>query len=339
VHGTLNWSDGRLAYTAAAGAPTQALAADAARPYQVVALGPPALVTVCGTDLAPSTYAVALGAEVNAYPGWVPLVTQPPLLALAPVPGGEADDGLGLLLLTPDGGELYRSANAELLYPAHTPPDYACAYVMETAGDGDAIYPLGQAAQLAAISLADGQTMWRTGLKPAAPLADVQIWAQLDAWLLLSLQYDYQSFEFLAVRRADGELGARWPLKGMPGGAVVFPGPAWEPAEPERAGASASLVVYNEDAAAWQRWSFDCAAGTLVVERCGPPETSREDNTLPVGGDGAPGPGAAPFPQRLLPAAWGAEWEIPALVDAAGRVLVIDAAGARWAAPIKRHAS
>lgn len=289
------------------------------------------MVTTCGPDLEPCTYITVAGADTHVYPGWVPLFAQPPLVALALMPSDEEDLGLGLVLLGPDGGELYLSRNVEPLYPAHTPPDLSAMYAAEAAEDSSLLAPLGTTPQLIALNPATGAEQWRIELAPPYAVADVMLWAELDEWLLLSLQYDYEVYEYLAVHRADGSINGRWVLSGLPAGATVYPGPVWEPAEPERAGTRASVIVYNNAAGAWQRWSFDCAQSTLEQENTDAPGILREENPTPVGGAGAPGPGNAPFQQRLLPGATGGTWETAALVDGMGHVLVVDSAGARWA--------
>ncbi len=331
VQGTLAWQAGALAYTAAPDTPAQPVPATGALPYQIVYTGQPALITTCAAELSPVTYAIGAASEITAYPGWVPQLAQGTLIALTPIADSVVGNGLGVQLLGTGGGVLYRNDAAVLLAPAGGAA-CATAYILEAGAPDDLIFPFGDAPRLMAVDTGSGECLWTTGLQPAAPAADAQLWAILDGQLLLSLQYDYELFEFLVLSRSDGTVLKRTQLKGIPAGANVYPGPVFDPQPPEISGPRARLAVYNDQAGAWQRWEFDCAAGTLEQQDCAPPVTLREENAHPVEGAGTPGPDGAPFPQRLLPAAAGAVWSIGALTDGAGRVLVVDSAGARWIA-------
>ena len=62
------------------GQPARSIAADKPVPYAIAAQGPPALVTTCGADLRPVTYAAA--DPPVAYPEALPLLCDPPLTAV-----------------------------------------------------------------------------------------------------------------------------------------------------------------------------------------------------------------------------------------------------------------
>lgn len=329
IQGTITLNAGSLEYSYAADASPQAIAATDAQPYQIVRLDSPALATTCGTDLTPCTIAIGPNGHISTYPDWVPMIAQNPLIVLIPMASSAVDTGLGVQLLGADGGSLYRNDNAALLPPA-SDTGWEAAYFLESSTKDDLIFVYGADPALIAVDPASGKQLWRANLDPPSKVADAQLWAELERQLLIALQYDYELFEFISVDRANGSVLQRWQLTGVPGGESVYPGPVWIPVAPELDGTRATVVVFDDTELAWQRWTFDCVSGGLVRQDCEPPETLREENELPVGGKAIPGPGNAPFPQRLLPAASGASWTIDALTDNAGQVLVVDGTGAHW---------
>lgn len=306
------------------------LAADAPVPYAIVAAGPPALVTTCGADLAPVTYAAA--DPPVAYSDMLPLLCEPPLVALIPLPDMETFLPAGCTLLKPDGTVLWAAPGCELLAPETGVRDPSVAYIA-LSRDGDTLATFGRP-HLAAIDTRTGRQLWDAPLD--APLATVEVllWAIDDAHGLLSLQYGYDAYEFVVFDRASGKLGQRYALTGQPATRVVYPGAADEVSWVALHGTQAEVLVYPVQGGA-QLWRFELADGSLQQEAWTQalPAPRREDNALAVGGSAAPGPPQPPFVQGLLPAQSGDAWRIPALSDAMGRVLVIDAAGARWVTP------
>ena len=331
LQGTLGLAASGLSYRRSPDETPSSIDIADALPYQIVALGPPTLVTTCGTDLVPCTYALDRNAAISAYPGWVPQLVQGRVAALAPVVNSGDVLGLGVILLNTDGSTLLRENHGMLLNPVNSAGSDT-TYVVVSGKDGALLAPFGSEPELVVTDPLTGNKLRRIGLSPRFPVVDVVMWGEFDGCLLISLQYDYEMFEFISLSCGTWEELARWQLTGIPGGATVYPGPGWEPQAPESDGARAGVLVYNSSRLTWERWELDCATGALEQAACPPPETLREDNPLPVGGEGMPGPGSAPFPQRLLPVACGNEWVIDALTDSAGRVLVVDSAGARWVA-------
>jgi hypothetical protein len=311
--------DGRLSCIAPAAQPL---------PYAIIAPGPPALVTVCGPDLVPTTYAAA--DPVVAYRDMLPLVCDPPLVALMPLPDLETFLPVGCTLLKPDGGVLWTAAECELVAAECGVHDSGVAYIAQ-AKDGTALAAFGYPS-LAAIDTRSGEPLWAVALDAKGETVEVALWALDAKHGLLSLQYGYDAYEFFVFDRATGKLGPRHALKGQPATRVVYPGAADEATWVRLNGARAEMLIYPANGPA-QIWSFKLADGSLVKKAWEEklPVPRREENPLSVGGSGAPDPKQPPFAQQMLPAQSGADWRIPALADAQGRVLVIDAAGARWA--------
>ncbi len=93
-------------------------------------------------------------------------------------------------------------------------------------------------------------------------------------------------------------------------------------------GNTARLLVVDEREGAGEI-VFDLAAGTMEFtpqDIIGPGTT--EQNSLAVGG-GAADPAAPPYPQSLLPTAYGADWQIPALVKG-DKFLLVEGQQASW---------
>jgi hypothetical protein len=83
-------------------------------------------------------------------------------------------------------------------------------------------------------------------------------------------------------------------------------------------------MVFDESVQGWQRWTFDLESGTRAITAGEPPGPPRDEATRRI---------EPPFLQRLLPMDTGDNWEIPALVNTAGQVLVMSDAGAQWLNP------
>lgn len=297
-----------------------------ARPYRVVALGPPALATTCGPDLMPTTWAVSDTA--TAYPGMLPALCLPPLVAISPLPNLDDPYAPGVMLLGPTGSVLWRAEAAELLLPQTGEADRSTAFVVS--GQGDAVFTFGTEPRLTAVEASSGHVLWQTALAPRSPVAGVVLWGAEGAHGLLSLQYDYELFEFVRFDLRRGSLGERWQLVGQPAFSLVYPGPSDEPSRTSFAGSKLSVLVFPQTGPR-ETWAFDLASGELArsPDQGAPPASRREDNPLPEEGSATPGPPAPPFPQRLLPTESGTAWRIPALITADGRALVVEGETAR----------
>lgn len=338
VDGQLTYAHGELAYEHA-GLPIWQEKRRGVRPYQIVALGPPVLVTALDAELQVTTW--AMGDRAHRYSRHFPLVCQPPLVALAALPDSEYLPALGCTLLDADGYMLWAKRYGALLSPAAGPLDRETAYVAVADVAGlpapDLLFPYGSSPYLAALSTTTSRTYWSASLKGDGPVADIQLWGLTAERGLLSLQYDYRRYEFISFdRRPAGsghvDLLDRWPLSGQPLTRIVYPGEFDEPVTVDIEDGVVSVAVFTD--ARYERWEFDLSRGTLHREAAAPPEVvSREENELPDRGSGPPALVRPPFPQHLLPTAAAAEWRIPALVDKQGRVLVIDSHGAQWVSP------
>ena len=319
AQGILTFSDSGGAYVAKE--------VPGALPYQVVAFGPPAIVTTVGPGLEVATWALA--DEAHEYRGMIPLVVEPPLIALAPVVLPYDSNVGALTLLAANGEAAWTSEHSELLWPEHTYAEPGVAYVVTTGG-GDPLFPFGEQVGLVSVDASTGHVIWSQDLDAAFATAGVQLWALTEHWGLLSLQYGYESYEFISFSRKDGSLGLRRMLEGQPATSLVYPGPVEEPFEIKVDGEAIGLRVFlNEGISQW--WAFDLAGGELARSGSAPPGAIlREENDRAPGGSSVPGPDDPPFPQRMLPAAAGPSWTIPALVDGQGRVLVIGDDGAHW---------
>lgn len=326
AHAKLVYGQGRLSIVRA-GSPAIVIPANKPVPYAIIAQGPPMLVTTCGTDLRPVTFAAV--APPVAYPDTVPLLCDPPLVALMPLPDMETFEPVGCTLLKPDGAVQWQSQACELLTADCGVRVSDVAYIA-MAQDGSALTPFG-APRLVAIDTASGAELWRSDLAARDDTVDVHLWALDDQHGLLSLQYNYESYDFVTFDRLTGGLGARHSLSGQPAIRLVYPGPAEEPSQAQLTGGIARILMFPLAGRA-EVWSFNLASGELAQAKLAGeiPAPGREENTLPVGGNGAPGPAQPPFPQTLLPTQSGDNWSIPALLDETGRVLVVDAGGARW---------
>jgi hypothetical protein len=301
--------------------------ADAPVPYAIVATGPPALVTTCGSSLRPVTYTA--GDHPQAYPGALPAVCDPPLVALSPLPDPATGQVAGAILLKPDGTVLWNAPESELLMPGCGMIDTNVAYAV-IAHDGDILTPYGRP-DLVAVDTTTGHQLWSVDLLARAETVAVELWALDARYGLLSLQYSYEDYEFVSFDRSTGALGQRTDLTGQPATVLVYPGLDEEPSSLELRDGAVEILMFPVNAKAEIR-RFDLSTGEMSKAPAGEiPAPRREENAMPVGGSGAPGPAAPPFPQAILPTQTGVEWRIPALVDALHqRVLVVDAAGARW---------
>jgi len=291
-----------------------------ARPYRIVALGPPALATTCGPDLTPTTWAVSDTA--TAYPGMLPALCLPPLVALSPLPNLDDPDAPGVILLGPTGSVVWQAEAAELLLPETGEADRATAYIVS--GKGDLAYNFGAEPRFTAVEASSGHVLWQTALEPRSPVAGVVLWGADSAHGLLSLQYDYELYEFVRFDLRDGSLGERWQLVGQPAFSLVYPGPSDEPSSASLAGSKLSVLVFPQTGPR-EKWTFELASGEFArsPDQGAPPPSRREDNPLPEEGSGTPSPSAPPFPQRLLPTESGTAWRIPALLSPDGRALVV----------------
>lgn len=328
-HGSLERAGTLLNYTHAGASVT--LSVSEPLPYRIVCSSQPALLTTIDAALLPTTWAAAQ--QPCAYPGMLPVVSMPPLVALQQLPASSDAVATDLLLLGPDGTAIWRDTGCELLWPAAAEQDYleqpATAYVLR-ASIGDLVFPYGSTPELLAISLPGGEPTWQLDLKAAGPVAGVELLCVSDTWGLLSLQYDYQIYELLRFQLSDGSLGPRWRLSGQLAARIVYPGALEEPLDVKLRGQRLSVAVIA-GSQKYETWDFDLSAGKLhKYPLHTPPAIRREENSAAVGGDAAPDPAEPPFPQGLLPAASGEQWSIPALVSSQGEVLVIDADGARW---------
>ncbi len=298
-------------------------------PYAIIAAGPPALVTTCGPELSPTTYAA--GDPPLAYAEMLPQLCDPPLVALMPLPDMETFLAVGCTLLKPDGSVLWAGQECELLLAECGVHERGVAYIAQ-AKHGNALAALGYPS-LVAVDTQTGAQLWDIALDAPYETVEVVLWALDGAQGLLSLQYGHDAFEFMVFDRVTGKLGPRHALKGQPAARLVYPGPADEASWAELNGTHAEVLVYPVQGGP-QLWRFELTDGSLTQEAWARelPASRREDNAHSVDGSGAPGPPQPPFAQQLLPTPAGAAWRIPALIDAQGRVLVVDSAGARWAA-------
>lgn len=302
-----------------------------ARPYRVVCDGPPTLVTAVSAELDVVTW--ALGGTVREYLGMYPLLCVPPLVALGALPTSEYSAVGGCTLLGADGDPLWSSPQAALLWPAGGPVDYDTAYVAVARAMGqpgwELLFPFGSSPQLASVDTASGAVNWSADLVAASAVADVQLWGLTSTDGLISVQYDYRRFEFIAFERDSGRLTGRWELRGQPATRIVYPGGFDEATRVTVEGGLIAVDVFAENRA--ELWEFDLASGQLnTAARPVAGRAVREENPLPPGGAGPPQPASPPFPLQLLPGQSGASWRIPALRNQLGEVLIVDSTGARW---------
>jgi len=328
VQGELAWDGVVLTYVSESAAHVP-VDAGHPLPYQVVTLGEPVLVTVLSSQLVPTTYALARDTQV--YPGMIPLLADPPLMALGTLLPDEPLSLSAVTLLNSTGEEVFSIDDGALLLPVVASQDTVECYLVQ-AGGADMLHLFGPEALLLAVTPADGNARWAVELSAGPPLVDVELWALSSQWGLLCLQYGYDLYELVRFNRATGALGPRWPLAGQPAYTVVYPGQFYEPAELTLDGDVAQCLVDTVEHG-WQNWRIDLEQGQLDTVSAAPPSSiRREENELPVGGASIPGPPHPPFPQRLLPAAACDRFKIPALIKDGTSVLVVDAAGARWVA-------
>lgn len=330
--GELNFADGTLSYQC--DGRQQWSRSQEAVPYRIVCLGPPALVTTAGPDLAIATLAV--GDEIHRYPDMYPQLVRPPLVVLNGLPVVEEQADRRTVLLAADGTASWSAQRAQLLWPAAEPKDADVAYFVVPdpagveAGTLELVYPWGQNPRLVAVAAGSGAERWRAPLKPSAPLADVELWGLSGEAGLLSMQYDYQVFEFAVFAQADGEQSSRQWLMGQPATQLVYPGEFSEPLGTAVGDSTVSLAVYTAEGNS-ERWTFDLDSGELAVAPFTPPaRASREENELPPGGAGPPPGRRPPFKQALLPTQGGRAWSIPALVNSRGEVLVVSGEECLW---------
>jgi outer membrane protein assembly factor BamB len=296
------------------------------QPYRIVSTGAPIVVTAADGDLRVATWAVPANGDPVRHVDLLPSISQPPLTALIPLTESPSGIAEGLSLLAGDGTVSWTDPRADLLW-AFAGADPAVAYAAVASGD-DLIYVYGETPQLTAVDAATGRELWRRGLQPLGPAVDIQLWGLSADHGLLLLQYDYEVFEFVSFARSTGDLLQRHRLDGQPAIRLVYPGPTWEPARVKVTGGSVSLAV-NDVEQGYQLWTFDLADGTLDKAALpGFAVTAREENALELAGGSTSG--AAPMPQGLLPTETGDNWTIPALLNADGRVLVVDSEGAAW---------
>jgi hypothetical protein len=327
IEGELTLDAGRLRWS---GAPDARLnIAGSPQPYRVVTVGTPTLITTIGADLRIATFAVA--DSITKYDEQLPWVADPPIVALAPLPADIAGAAAGLTLLRPDGSAGWTAPGADLLWPA-AGDSAGTAYCILPGKAPDLIHPYGAGPLLVAIDCTTFVETARLDLGARFPVADAQLAAVGPRLSLLWLQYGFNQYDVLLVDFAAGAVVQRYPLTGFPAYRNVYPGPTAEPADLELDGHHVTVRIFDE-AAGWQAWRFDLEGGGLSLTAAAPPAGATEDNPLPAGGSGAPGPGHAPFPPHVLPMAHGDAWSIPALVNAQGEVLVVADGQASWVKP------
>jgi hypothetical protein len=301
-------------------------------PYKIVATCGPGVVTTCGETLEPATWVIRGGPHL--YRGMLPQVAGPALTALAELPGGEEELAGRLVVLDSQGNELHDWKSAELLMPyTGENPSQHCLVVIP--GNGDAITPYGAKPRFVMASTESKDKAWEVALPASLAVAGVELWA-CGAYCVVSVQYGYDQFEFFTISITDGAIKARAGLAGQPAYQSVYPGPENIPSSCRLLGDRLSVMMLRGDAPV-QEWTFDLKQGTIST-RDRPSwnqGAAREVNRLPVGGKGAPGQKSVLFPQRLLPEAGASGWEIPALQDSSGRILVITQDGASWKNPAK----
>jgi hypothetical protein len=299
---------------------------DGALPYRIVAQGPPAVLTVVGPGLELASWAV--GKEAVEYPAMIPLVIDPPLVALGGLMDSEASLGR-VSLLNADGSEMWFTPSGELLTPVIGELSADVAYIAG-AERSTALYPFGATPVLYAVNLMQGTELWSAELEPLYDAADVRLWAVSGGFGLLHLQYSYEMFEFVRINLQTGELGPRHRLSGAPARRLVYPGPGDEAVSVRLADSVFELGVLLDDGQP-QLWQFDLTTGAVEKKKAKGFNTGpREENPLPVGGQQASGPGNQPFPQQLLPEQGFDSWVIQPLVNEQGQVLVISGSGAQW---------
>jgi hypothetical protein len=292
-------------------------------PYCVVCFGPPALVTTVAADLTVTTHAVSQ--SCYDYPGMYPQVATPPVVVLSELTSELFAVLPRTVLLGEDGAITWSGKAAEYLPPSLENSDDV-AYFAQAAPAGslyqDILFPFGDTPLLTAVDPASGIELWLVELDTLASVANVELWALTPEWGLLSLQYDYQLYEYLCFDRCTGEVYAQHELAGQPATRLVYPGAFAEPAALSLDGDSVEIGVFLVNGTP-QMWRFNLKQGSLERGEFAALPTVREENQLPVGGVGAPGPGSAPYSQRLLPEASGNQWQIPALTDSNGAVLLV----------------
>lgn len=299
-------------------------------PYYIVCLGPPALVTTVADDLTVTTHAVSQ--SCYEYPGMYPQVAAPPIVVLSELASDLSAVLPRTVLLGEDGAITWSGKAAEYLPPfLESSDDVAYLAQADSAGDlyNSALFPFGDAPLLTAVNSASATTLWSIELDASASVADVVLWALTPEQGLLSLQYDYQFYEFFCFNRSIGEVRAQYKLAGQPATRLVYPGAFTEPAALSLDGDSVEIGVFMTNGTS-QMWNFDLVEGELHRDKFSPLSSVREDNSLPVGGIGAPGYKSAPFSQKLLPDVSGSQWQVPALTDDNGAVLLVVDGKALW---------
>jgi outer membrane protein assembly factor BamB len=326
VNGELTLHDGDLTHAADNGGPVHYDVASA-QPYQIVCLGPPALVTTVAANLSATTYALAADGTATAYVDQLPLTAAGALAALAPLTLKPAGGAEGLTLLNRDGTEMWSAPAADLLQAiAGGSPDIAYVAI---ASRGDALYPFGGRPELAAVDLRSGTELWRSSLEAVSSTVDIMLWGVTSDYGLLSIQYDFEAYEFVRFDVGSGELLQRHRLTGQPMTRLVYPGPTWEPVGTLLNGTALSVAVLERDAGP-QFWEFDLATGGRAVrEAVDVDSRMREENPLAMKST-LDGDLSFAFPQRLLPTASGGDWSVPALVNGDGEVLIISDGQALW---------
>ncbi len=322
VQGELSLVAGSLAY-AVGGQELWRREIQNVEPYCVVCFGPPALVTTVAADLTVTTHAVSQ--SCYDYPGMYPQVATPPVVVLSELTSELFAVLPRTVLLGEDGAITWSGKAAEYLPPSLENSDDV-AYFAQAAPAGslyqDILFPFGDTPLLTAVDPASGIELWLVELDALASVANVELWALTPEWGLLSLQYDYQLYEYLCFDRCTGEVYAQHELAGQPATRLVYPGAFAEPAALSLDGDSVEIGVFLVNGTP-QMWRFNLKQGSLERGEFAALPTVREENQLPVGGVGAPGPGSAPYSQRLLPEASGNQWQIPALTDSNGAVLLV----------------
>lgn len=314
--GTLEQSVDGAAYREAGGS-LHKLTPDTCVPYRLISLGPPLLLTAISSDLLPKTYA---GQDsFCTYPGYLPVLAAPPVVALKPAGAGGGDS---LLLLRADGTVGMDLPGAELLVPAAGEPG-ATALVILPGAAADDVWTLGYHPRICAINCKTMQELWRIEYGGELPVAGAELVAICQAGIVAALQHDYEHYSLLVISKA-GRLLSSTPLAGQPAVNLVWPGPLAELAQVSIDGSTVELGV-NFSEGGSGTLQFDLRSGAVT-------DTGRTPLTRPQRDERSPfGAGAERVVwQGLVPREAEPPWSIPALVDDQRRVLVIVGDRPEW---------
>jgi hypothetical protein len=306
-------------------------------PYQLARSAGPRIVTALLERLEPCSFVLHPAPEaelIDPYRGFLP---QPSGAgsALISMPDPLTGVSSGLAIVGADGVQRWRNApdeQAQLLPPAldEVAATPAGTLLLRWAG-GEPTAPYGDNPALLWLGADGSAPPALLELRPAGQVAGVELLAASPGTALLLIQYNVQSYEFIAISLDPLAISARWSLTGQPLTRSLYPGPGYDYIGLEREGNVVSVAVFEGSLqGVLESWSFDLTAGTqnkapYLDDLPGPVDAlNAADGTAE----------AVPYPQAILPSAGPDTWSVPAVLDAAGRALIVFFDGSvAWAEP------